>query len=299
MFERKHPSGHPVPTRVIQANYSQCVFTISSWNLPFLRNRLRVDSDKSETIFGLPVPSALRASTRTLKSSYHTCAVASYVFADAGIRPRRSRQSWFLNRSISSSMILFRRHLSHKNGKMELLVLWKQGMCIWNYVQAPSFRTAKHFFIFSPPADRINAFHHDILAFRYDFELEKGAHVVDLSIETNGKKFLAEIKEKESAKDTYDDSIASGGGAYLLEQCSLAAFGIILLCRRYWLENLHQPRRTRTHIPCRLETSHLVKQWKWISDMLLNFQAAQQTHQYVFISMSFLFGSSSTLPSYW
>eukprot|EP00727_Mastigamoeba_balamuthi_P009895 m51a1_g5528 hypothetical protein (806) ;mRNA; f:439156-442501 len=54
----------------------------------------------------------------------------------------------------------------------------------------------------------------------YEFVLEDNAAVSNFSATIDGRTVEAKIKEKEAARDTYDDSIASGGGAYLLEQSS-------------------------------------------------------------------------------
>jgi len=53
----------------------------------------------------------------------------------------------------------------------------------------------------------------------YKFELAENAAVSDFVAEIDGKKVRGTIKEKEEAKNTYDDAISSGHGAYLMEQC--------------------------------------------------------------------------------
>jgi len=60
----------------------------------------------------------------------------------------------------------------------------------------------------------------------YRFALEENAAVSDFVAEIDGKKIRGTIKEKEEAKDTYDDAIAGGHGAYLLEQVSKNVFSV-------------------------------------------------------------------------
>jgi hypothetical protein len=52
----------------------------------------------------------------------------------------------------------------------------------------------------------------------YEFPLDPKASICDFYAEIDDKKVVGQIKEKEAAKDTYDDAIASGHGAYMLEQ---------------------------------------------------------------------------------
>eukprot|EP01118_Nematostelium_gracile_P006839 TRINITY_DN2208_c0_g1_i1.p1 TRINITY_DN2208_c0_g1~~TRINITY_DN2208_c0_g1_i1.p1 ORF type:complete len:913 (-),score=285.21 TRINITY_DN2208_c0_g1_i1:11-2749(-) len=52
----------------------------------------------------------------------------------------------------------------------------------------------------------------------YDFPLDAKASVYEFWAEIDGKKVVGTIKEKQKAIETYEDAIASGHGAYLLEQ---------------------------------------------------------------------------------
>eukprot|EP01119_Soliformovum_irregulare_P016300 TRINITY_DN4699_c0_g1_i2.p1 TRINITY_DN4699_c0_g1~~TRINITY_DN4699_c0_g1_i2.p1 ORF type:complete len:850 (+),score=284.73 TRINITY_DN4699_c0_g1_i2:75-2624(+) len=54
----------------------------------------------------------------------------------------------------------------------------------------------------------------------FEFPLEDGAAVCNFWAEIDGKKIIGTIKEAEKAKEIYDDAIASGHGAYLLEEVS-------------------------------------------------------------------------------
>jgi hypothetical protein len=56
---------------------------------------------------------------------------------------------------------------------------------------------------------------------QYDFPLDSRACVTQFWAEIDGKTIMGSIKEKEKAKEIYDDAIASGNGAYLLEQGSI------------------------------------------------------------------------------
>lgn len=52
----------------------------------------------------------------------------------------------------------------------------------------------------------------------YEFDLDSKASVYDFWAEIDGKQVIGTIKEKEKAIETYSDAIASGHGAYLLEE---------------------------------------------------------------------------------
>eukprot|EP01116_Phalansterium_solitarium_P016045 TRINITY_DN3631_c0_g1_i2.p1 TRINITY_DN3631_c0_g1~~TRINITY_DN3631_c0_g1_i2.p1 ORF type:complete len:453 (+),score=131.21 TRINITY_DN3631_c0_g1_i2:115-1359(+) len=52
----------------------------------------------------------------------------------------------------------------------------------------------------------------------YEFPLDAKASVCGFWVEVDGAKIVGQIKEKEKARNTYDDAIASGHGAYLLEE---------------------------------------------------------------------------------
>jgi hypothetical protein len=56
------------------------------------------------------------------------------------------------------------------------------------------------------------------LEIEYQFPLAKGIKITDFHAEIDGKKVIGQVKEKEQARNDYDDAIASGHGAYLLEQ---------------------------------------------------------------------------------
>lgn len=52
----------------------------------------------------------------------------------------------------------------------------------------------------------------------YEFVLEDNVSVSGFVADIEGKKITGVVQEKQKAKDTYDDSIASGGGAFLVEE---------------------------------------------------------------------------------
>ena len=52
----------------------------------------------------------------------------------------------------------------------------------------------------------------------YMFPLDERASVCNFFALVDGKKVEGKIKEKQQAKDEYDDAIASGNSAYLLEE---------------------------------------------------------------------------------
>jgi hypothetical protein len=52
----------------------------------------------------------------------------------------------------------------------------------------------------------------------YVFPLAEGASVSSFFAIVDGKKIEGKLEEKEKAKDKYDDAIASGHSAYLLEE---------------------------------------------------------------------------------
>lgn len=52
----------------------------------------------------------------------------------------------------------------------------------------------------------------------YNFPLNQNYCVTDFTCEVDGKVLKGECQEKQQAKDTYDDAIAEGHGAYLLEE---------------------------------------------------------------------------------
>eukprot|EP00727_Mastigamoeba_balamuthi_P000601 m51a1_g10538 hypothetical protein (749) ;mRNA; r:2902-5885 len=54
----------------------------------------------------------------------------------------------------------------------------------------------------------------------FEFLLESSAAVTAFSATIDGKEIKATLKEKEKARQTYDDAIARGGGAYMLEESS-------------------------------------------------------------------------------
>eukprot|EP01117_Protostelium_nocturnum_P005087 TRINITY_DN1840_c0_g1_i1.p1 TRINITY_DN1840_c0_g1~~TRINITY_DN1840_c0_g1_i1.p1 ORF type:complete len:821 (-),score=233.18 TRINITY_DN1840_c0_g1_i1:83-2461(-) len=58
----------------------------------------------------------------------------------------------------------------------------------------------------------------ETLELSYNFELPKGAAVCSFVAEIEGKKIRSVLKEKEQAKNEYDDALASGHGAYLSEK---------------------------------------------------------------------------------
>lgn len=62
---------------------------------------------------------------------------------------------------------------------------------------------------------------------RFEFPLEiENAILTGLTIEIEEKKIIAKVKEKEKARDTYDDAISSGKGAYLVEEAKGNVFTI-------------------------------------------------------------------------
>lgn len=54
----------------------------------------------------------------------------------------------------------------------------------------------------------------------FQFQLEDDAAVSGFYAEIDGKRVKGICQEKEKAKDTYDNAISSGHGAYLVEQTS-------------------------------------------------------------------------------
>jgi Ca-activated chloride channel homolog len=52
----------------------------------------------------------------------------------------------------------------------------------------------------------------------YEFTLDPNASIYNFWAEIDGKKIVGKIEEKEKAINKYDDAMASGHGAYLLEQ---------------------------------------------------------------------------------
>jgi uncharacterized protein YegL len=52
----------------------------------------------------------------------------------------------------------------------------------------------------------------------YEFPLDSNAAVCSFIAEIDGKKVVGKVKEKEEAREIYDDAIAEGHGAYLLEE---------------------------------------------------------------------------------
>eukprot|EP01105_Mastigella_eilhardi_P025760 TRINITY_DN7111_c0_g1_i1.p1 TRINITY_DN7111_c0_g1~~TRINITY_DN7111_c0_g1_i1.p1 ORF type:complete len:835 (+),score=180.17 TRINITY_DN7111_c0_g1_i1:81-2585(+) len=52
----------------------------------------------------------------------------------------------------------------------------------------------------------------------YEFVLDGRASVTDFAAYVDGREIKGVLKEKQAAKDKYDDAIAGGGGAYLLEE---------------------------------------------------------------------------------
>lgn len=52
----------------------------------------------------------------------------------------------------------------------------------------------------------------------YEFPLSEGASVCAFYAMVNVKKLVGILKEKEQAKDEYDDAIASGNTAFMLEE---------------------------------------------------------------------------------
>lgn len=58
----------------------------------------------------------------------------------------------------------------------------------------------------------------DPLDITYSYDLPMGAAVSTFYAEIDGKKIKSVLKEKEAAKNDYDDAVASGHGAFLAEQ---------------------------------------------------------------------------------
>lgn len=58
----------------------------------------------------------------------------------------------------------------------------------------------------------------------YEFPLEEKAAVSDFYALVDGKKIQGKIKEKKKAQEEYDDAIASGHSAYLLEEGTLFSY---------------------------------------------------------------------------
>lgn len=56
-----------------------------------------------------------------------------------------------------------------------------------------------------------------LLIVRFTFDLEN-AVLYSFEIDINGRKYVGKCKEKGKAFDEYNDSLALGHGAYLLEQ---------------------------------------------------------------------------------
>ena len=52
----------------------------------------------------------------------------------------------------------------------------------------------------------------------YEFPLEANASVCGFVAEIDGQRIVGTLKEKETAREEYDEAIAAGDGAYLLEQ---------------------------------------------------------------------------------
>ena len=68
----------------------------------------------------------------------------------------------------------------------------------------------------------------DLIFSNYEFPLAEGASVCSFYAIVDGKKIEGKIKEKEQAKDQYDDAIASGHSAYLLEEGILVLLFLLL-----------------------------------------------------------------------
>lgn len=58
------------------------------------------------------------------------------------------------------------------------------------------------------------------MKFRFSF-FQEGIIIYEFSTEIKGKKIISVCKEKEEAISSYDNSIASGHGGYLLEKGNL------------------------------------------------------------------------------
>lgn len=57
----------------------------------------------------------------------------------------------------------------------------------------------------------------------YTFPLDARAAVCRFEAEVDGHRWVGRVMPDDEARDTYDDAIASGGGAYLLEQSTHTA----------------------------------------------------------------------------
>lgn len=62
----------------------------------------------------------------------------------------------------------------------------------------------------------------------YTFPVDSRAAVCGFEAEIDGRKLIGKVMSVTEARETYDDAIASGGGAYLLEQ-STEAFSTAFL----------------------------------------------------------------------
>ena len=64
----------------------------------------------------------------------------------------------------------------------------------------------------------LNPSHSSTLEACYEFPLEKTTLLSKLTAEINGKTIEAEVRGKEKAKENYDDAMASGHAAILVER---------------------------------------------------------------------------------
>lgn len=61
---------------------------------------------------------------------------------------------------------------------------------------------------------------------RYLFPLDEAAAVCEFEVVIDDKKLVGIVKENQEAKEIYDDAIAAGKGAYMLEEVSEDVFQV-------------------------------------------------------------------------